>query len=125
MPSTPEDRRRKGYRAILQAGREVQYEPKTETNRRILAEVRAEFQQAKRQIQREADQGSKKLKLATDESVQRIEAATNQALCKINAASSAPHPAAEQKQDDGEEQQTASALHPVTSATEHDEEQEQ
>ena len=32
MPSAPEDRRRKEYRAILQAGGEVQYEAKTETN---------------------------------------------------------------------------------------------
>ncbi len=48
MPSAPEDRRSKEYLAILQAGAEVQYEPKTETNRRILAEVRAEVQQAKR-----------------------------------------------------------------------------
>ena len=87
MPSAPEDRRRKEYRAILQAGAEVQYEPKTETNRRILAEVRAEVQQAKRKIQQEAQQGSKKIKFATDEGARQIDEAKKQALRDISAAS--------------------------------------
>ena len=78
MPSTPEDRRRKEYRAILQAGREVQYEPKTETSRRILAEVRAEVQQAKRQIQQETEQGSKQLKSVTDNGITLIKDVTKQ-----------------------------------------------
>ena len=85
MPSAPENRRRKEYLAILQAGGEVQYEPKTETNRRILAEVRAEVQQAKRKIQQEAEQGSKKIKFATDEGVRQIDEAKNQALREISA----------------------------------------
>ena len=77
MPSAPEERRRKEYREILESGKEVPYEPKTETNRRILAEVRAEVQQAKRKIQQEAEQGSKNIKFATDEGVRQIDEAKN------------------------------------------------
>ena len=72
MPSVPEERRRKEYTEILQSGREVPYEPKTETNRRILAEVRAEVQKAKRQIQQETEQGSKQLKSVTDNGITLI-----------------------------------------------------
>ena len=57
MPSTPEDRRRKEYLAILQAGKEVPYEPKTEVNRRILAEVRAEVARGKQAIKDATDEG--------------------------------------------------------------------
>ena len=59
MPSKPADRRRKEYRAILQSGQEIAFAPTTEANRCILAEVRAEVENARREIQEEADQCSK------------------------------------------------------------------
>ena len=128
MPSAPENRRRKEYLAILQAGGEVQYEPKTETNRRILAEVRAEVQQAKRKIQQEAEQGSKKIKFATDEGVRQIDEAKNQALREISAtvtlaalASASSSTTAEHL--DMNKQEIAPAPRPETSATEQGEEQ--
>ena len=78
MPSVPEERRRKEYTEILQSGREVPYEPKTETNRRILAEVRAEVQKAKRQIHQEAEQGNAQIKSVTDAGVTLIKDVTQQ-----------------------------------------------
>ena len=78
MPSAPEERRRKEYREILESGKEVPYEPKTETNRRILAEVRAEVQKAKRQIHQEAEQGNAQIKSVTDAGVALIKDVTEQ-----------------------------------------------
>ena len=78
MPSAPEEGRRKEYREILESGKEVPYEPKTETNRRILAEVRAEVQKAKRQIHQEAEQGSAQIKSVTDAGVTLIKDVTKQ-----------------------------------------------
>ena len=78
MPSAPEERRRKEYREILESGKEVPYEPKTETNRRILAEVRAEVQKAKRQIHQEAEQGNAQIKSVTDAGVTLIKDVTKQ-----------------------------------------------
>ena len=115
MPSAPENRRRKEYLAILQAGGEVQ------------SEVRAEVQQAKRKIQQEAEQGSKKIKFATDEGVRQIDEAKNQALREISAtvtlaalASASSSTTAEHL--DMNKQEIAPAPRPETSATEQGEE---
>ena len=78
MPSAPEERRRKEYREILESGKEMPYEPKTETNRCILAEVRAEVQKAKRQIHQEAEQGNAQIKSVTDAGVTLIKDVTKQ-----------------------------------------------
>ena len=108
MVKTAEEKAWKRYAEQLEQG--IEPRPLSNTNRAILAEVRAEVRGGCKTIQDAAYRATKRVKTAGDESVQRVQEAESQAISRITALSSGSLPAQqEQLVDDTEEQRSRAA----------------